>query len=80
MCTATEIRAEIQSSGFDSRKKIKIFHENQGSSCAFSGEKSGRLCGKISKILSEPWDLNSLKAISFKERFPGCVRNAFYVR
>ena len=25
-------------------------------------------------------NLNSLKGISFKERFPGCVRNVFYVR
>ena len=25
-------------------------------------------------------NLNSLKAISFKGRFPGCMRNAFYVR
>ena len=25
-------------------------------------------------------NLNSLKAISFKGRFPGCLRNVFYVR
>ena len=25
-------------------------------------------------------NLNSLKAISFKGRFPGCMRNVFYVR
>ena len=25
-------------------------------------------------------NLNSLKAISFKRKFPGCMRNVFYVR
>ena len=25
-------------------------------------------------------NLNSLKTISFRERFPGCMRNVFYVR
>ena len=42
ICIAIEIRAKIQSSGFDSGKKIHIFHKDQGNSCA-SGEKSGKL-------------------------------------
>ena len=54
ICIAIEIRAEIQSSGFDSGKKIKIFHEDQGNSCAFSGEKSGKLRGKNKKFCLNP--------------------------
>ena len=54
------MRLELECKAQDlTRKKIKIFHEDQRKSCAFSGEKSGKLRGKKSKILSEPCNVSS---------------------
>ena len=42
------MRLELECKAQDlTRKKIKIFHEDQRKSCAFSGEKSGKLGKKI---------------------------------
>ena len=54
ICIVIEIRAEIQSSGFDSGKKVKIIHEDQGNSCALSWEKSDKLRGKNQKFCLNP--------------------------